>query len=859
MAQQQEIILRNKKTGVLARVVDAFRGITLGPYNTKDAQLARLFGGSPSSSGVAVNEQTALNFSAVWAAVNLIAGDIGALPLEFYKRINGEGKEKFRAHPLYRVLHDSPNPRMGSSQFRRTMQQNKLVWGNAYAEIIRDGSGTPRELWPLAPWLMDPRYDGNVLYYVYRDPSGRQIEFDPIQLIHLRGPAEDGICGMSAIRAGRDSIGLSIAADRYAGTLFRNGLNVGGAITYPAGVRANDQTRKENRERIEKMHTGVDNGHRFLTLYEGATFTQFELKPDDAQMLESRQFQIAEIARWFGVPPHKIGDLEHATYSNIEQQERDYINALEPHLQEWEQELTIKLIRPLEQQQQLIEFVLEGRLRGDSSSRSELQSRHFSLGMLTPNEGRSLENRNPIDGGDQAFVSLQNIPIDMSRDYWQADIELKRANAEKAKQPPPAPVPPNNDGEMKALREALDLARSLTQKAEDARDLTLAALDVEKQQHAETRQKLDEAEHWRDEYADVTNRDGVEIEELKTQLEAAETIRVNVLNDFVQTALALREAESAVIGITLERDDKIEAATKIAQLATQREQERDAAITERDLLQTERDDLAARLVAAASFEETVNSLRVELETEQAKNIAAAEALNGETVRATALQSERDSAKIKLGETENALSVANLRISTLEGDIHKLESGASAQRQQIEDLTQREKDVILQNESLAADLEAARTDLARAQSTIATERDKQRTHKSVLLSAMRSLFVDATERLLYRESERARKNQQTPDKLRSHIERFYPMHEEHVRAAFQPLVGPWTAITGGAPGALLDKLVAEHVDSSRKGLWLVLESDNPDEVSANLERTLMRWEKERADAMADALVREGMAG
>ena len=900
------------------------RSINLGPWNPRDPAISRYFGGGPVASGVSVNEQSAMNYSAVWGAVTLISGSISILPLEFYRREkDGNSKTKFRTHPLYRLLHDRANPQMGSSLFRRTMQANKLVWGNSYAEIERDAIGRPVAMWPLLPYQMAPYLDGGMLRYRYDQPNRKAIEFDAKDIVHLRGPCEDGICGVSAIRAGRESIGIGIAAERFAGRMYSNGLNVGGIITYPPGVGAsNEKVREENRQSLERRHTGVDNAHRFLALYEGAKFEKTNIQPDDAQFLESRIFQVEEICRWFNIPPHKLKDLENATYSNIEQQNLEYLtDSLEPHLNEWEEELTLKLISPLEQTQQLIEFTREGFLRADATGRAALQASQLHFAMLTPNEGRALENRNPVIEGDTAFVPLTHIPLDMARDYWSARIEATKAPKE-APQPFPGNQPSPNDGETKALkleiellREQLVLSRSLTQKAEDMRDLHAAALDVEKQQHAETSKRAAEAQGRNVELASHLADAQRVIERADSAYSALQVRLDRTLDDFAQTALALRDTESALIGMTFERDDKIGAATKLAQLATQREQERDAALVNADTLTTERDTALADIEKAAmiragleqELRDTVDMLAATrrdhdatialvctVETREQAVIAERDGLKtccdiieadyqrvcGELQEqrdllqrtitenqtaadvalqaSVALQGERDSARTALGETKNDLDVAKLRISTLEGDIARLESGVSAQRDQLTELAQREKDAKAHGEALSADVELLKTDLARARSDIAAELDKQKTQKATVLAAMRSLFVDATERLLQKEADRARKQQATPAKLLAHIGNFYPLHADVVRAAYQPIVGPWTAITGGAPNILLDRLVAEHLNMSEQALRLAADTEDADELAANLARTLNRWEQERAESMADALVREGMA-
>jgi len=840
-------IIRQRRGTLRERFAEQMRSIWLGPWNTKDKELARMFGGSPGSSGIAVNETTALNYSAVWSAVNLISADVADVPLKLFRRDRNGGKTPFDDHPLYRLIHAQPNPQMGSAVFRRTLQAHKLVWGNGYAEIERDVVGRPIALWPLLPYTVQPYIERGLLRYRVFNPNGNPIEFASSDMIHLRGFSEDGICGVSTVAKARESFGLSIAAERMGSTFFGNGSTFGGIISYPAGLGTNPQVRKENRDEIEKRHQGVDRAHRFLTLYEGAVYTQLGVPPNDAQFLETREFQIEEVCRWFNVQPHKLKHLKRSTNNNIEQQSIEYqTDTLEPHYVDWEQELNMKLVAPLERSIQVIEHVREGRLRGDSVSRSELQSKQFSIAMLTPNEGRAQENRNPVEGGDRPFVAMNLIPLDRVDEWFDAQIKSKTA-------PPPAPAntSPNTaaaTGEIKALQDALELSRHATQLAEGARDKVMADAASAQQVHeqelivaralqAESEQKLQtEFEMRKAAKAESTSlkaeRDTItaERDEKIRQLAASEEARAAA-----DRALAV-EAEQLV----LERTARLQAEAERDEartLATQIEQDRDAATERATAAEAERDAVkAADIEWRGRVEADLETAKqftwtVEQDRDAARTITsvAEEARDAALTKVAELEAQRDAALIQAGQAETAKAAALLRAEQLD------QTAATA----------------------LADIETLKTDLARARADIATELERARTQKDVMLAAMRSLFVDAAERLLQKESDRARKHQATPEKLRSWLTQFYPLHTEVCRAAFQPLVGPWTAMAGGAPGELLERLVSEHIETSETALRIVAEVDDPDELAANLERTLSRWEHERAETMADALVREGM--
>jgi HK97 family phage portal protein len=769
------------------------RSITLGPYNPKDREIARLFGGMPASSGVSLNETTAMTYSAVWAAVNLIAGAIASVPLNLYKR-DGQGKVLFSGHPLHRMLHERPNPQMGSAIFRRTLQAHKLIWGNGYAEIERDQLGRPVYLWPLLPFTVQPYLERGILRYRVYNQDGPPIDFDSADILHLRGYSDDGICGVSTITKARESLGLGVAAERFGSTFFGNGSSFGGIISYPPGIGSNPQTRKENRESIERVHQGPDRAHRFLALYEGAKYERLGIPPNDAQFLETREFQIEEVCRWFNVPPHKLKHLKRATFSNIEQQAIEYVtDSLNPHWIEWEEELTMKLVAPLERQQQVIEFNREGMLQGDSAARGEFFSKQFSIGAITQNEIRAKDNLNPLKPelqGDIPYVPSNMMPADLARQYWEAQIE--RAKKDPTPAPPTNQQPQQNAELIAELRAQIETARRLTQAAEDARDVAKA--DAEKADTvrlALERQLSDSNELL------ATAR-------YETQVEAG---KVNEAGQVKNALIAERDALTARCEM-IEKDYQ-RVCRELAEEKTQHE----ATITkEANTADNYRLEAAARQQAALR--------ESELTAERDAAIA----------KAADLEAQRDAAKITAGQAETDKGVV-LR------EVERLGQLLSAS---------------------TADVEVLKTDVARARSDIASELERAQTNKAVLLAAMRSLFIDATERLIERESNRARHHMATIPKFTDWIGRFYPLHVSAVRDAFRPIVGPWTAITGGAPNMLLDRLVAEHVRQSEQAMRLVAEADDPDEFAASLERTLSRWHEERADAMADALVREGMA-
>ena len=482
MSERELYRIGPPKSSRWQRALASVRAITLGPYNAKDPALARLFSGGPVRSGVAVNETTAMNYAAVWAAVNIVSASVSSVPLALYKTLGeGRGKEEFRTHSTYRLIHDQPNPQMGSMIFRRTLQAHAMVWGNGYAEIVRDGGLRPKELWPLNPAAVQPFTEGGRLRYRCHNASGGEVVIESADMLHIRGLSHNGISGYPTIGGARESIGLGMAAEQFGSTFFGNGSTFGGIIKYPAGVAPSPQTRKDNAEALARGHQGVDKAHKLLAIYEGADFQALGVPPNAAQFLETRQFQIEEVCRWFNVNPHKLHHLLRTSYNSIEHLSIEYdTDTLNPWWVTWEQELQNKLVMPLEQNIQKIEHNRKGRLQADAASRGTFYQTRFNVGSLTPNDIRGLENENPISGGEQAFVMTNLIPLELARDYWQAQIDKMGADAEAARRPPPAPVAPKPEAdaeeEVKALREQVELARKMTQLAEDKADMALADL-----------------------------------------------------------------------------------------------------------------------------------------------------------------------------------------------------------------------------------------------------------------------------------------------------------------------------------------------------------------------------------------------
>ena len=363
-----------------------------------------LFGGT--TSGKAVNERTAMQTSAVYACVRILAESVAGLPLHVYERTANGSKSTKPSHPLYQLLHDEPNREMTSFVFRETLMSHLLLWGNAYAQIIRDGRGFPIALYPLLPDRMAvDRNENGELVYTYQTDKG-QVKLRRENILHIPGLGFDGLIGYSPIAMAKNAVGLALATEDYGAAFFANGANPGGVLEHPGVIKPEQADRL--RESWQSQFGGA-NAHKVAVLEEGLKFHQMSIPPEQAQFLETRKFQINEIARIFRVPPHMVGDLEKSSFSNIEQQSLEFVKyTLDPWVVRWEQSLQQALILPSEKATIFIKFNLDGLLRGDYQSRMQGYSTGIQNGFMSVNDVRGLEDMNLLtaeEGGDLHFVN----------------------------------------------------------------------------------------------------------------------------------------------------------------------------------------------------------------------------------------------------------------------------------------------------------------------------------------------------------------------------------------------------------------------------------------------------------------------
>ena len=385
---------------------------------------------NPTYSGRSVDPDSAIeNTVAVYSAVSLLAETIGSLPLHMYRK-TADGRERVTPAAggpgsLARMLHDAPNPEMTAQEYWENVEGHKLLWGNHYSYIRRDGAGRPVELWPLRPDQMkvtrvtdDRGLPVGPKAYVYTLPSGEVRGFGRSEVLHITDFSTDGLKGMSRIEVARNAIGVEQAAGEYAGRFFDNSARPDGILS--TDQRMDDEDTKRIRVQWENLHKGLSKSQRVGILHSGLSWQTIGVPPKDAQFMEVRRFQIGEIARLYRIPPHMIGDVERSTSwgSGIEQQSIGFVvYTLRPLLKRIEGAIARDLGDPetgvtLTDSDLYAEFQVEGLLRGDMAARSDFYSKAINDGWMVPNDARSLENMPPLPGMDRPRIQSGFVLID---------------------------------------------------------------------------------------------------------------------------------------------------------------------------------------------------------------------------------------------------------------------------------------------------------------------------------------------------------------------------------------------------------------------------------------------------------------
>ncbi len=364
--------------------------------------------GRPSQTGVVINNDTAMAYSAVFNAVQVIAGSLASIPFVLYNRIDELAREPAINHPLYSVLRNQPNGEMDSFTWRETSMNHLLMKGNSYSEIKRDTMGRVIELWPMNPDRTKvTRNDNKRIIYELDEGPGKKRTLRADQVLHIPGLGFDGRVGYSVLSLARETMGLGLGMETFQSRFYGAGTNLGSVFEHPA--RLSEQSQKNLKKSLTEKYAGLGNSQQAIILEEGMKYIKVGMPLNDAQFLESRTFQVLEIARWFNLPPHKLMELTHATFSNIEEMQIQFVqDTMRVWFVRWEQAVLTQLLDEGERRRLFAEFMIDALLRGDIVSRNTALSTQRMNGVISANEWRQKVNMNPIDGraGDLLWQPL---------------------------------------------------------------------------------------------------------------------------------------------------------------------------------------------------------------------------------------------------------------------------------------------------------------------------------------------------------------------------------------------------------------------------------------------------------------------
>lgn len=408
------------------------------PKNSTAGGAYRFFFG-PSSAGKVVTERSSMQITAVYACVRVLSEAVASLPLHLYRYDDKGSKVKAVDHSLYFLLHDEPNEEMTSFIFRETIMTHLLLYGNTYIQIIRNGRNEIVGLYPLMPNKMTvDRDEHGHIFYRYQwskdeAPINKEntVILTPRDVMHIPALGFDGTIGYSPIAMAKNAIGLSMAAEEYGSKFYANGAAPGGVLEHPGVLKDPERVR----ESWQAAFGGSQNANKVAVLEEGMKYEPISINPSEAQFLETRKFQIDEIARIFRVPPHLIGELEHATFSNIEEQSLEFvIYVLQPWLNRIESAISRSLLSPEEKRKYFALFNVDGLLRGNYQSRMQGYATGINNGFMCPNDVRRLENWDLIpeeEGGNLFMVNGTMTPLKMAGAAYQSGSpEPKEAEKE---------------------------------------------------------------------------------------------------------------------------------------------------------------------------------------------------------------------------------------------------------------------------------------------------------------------------------------------------------------------------------------------------------------------------------------------
>jgi len=408
------------------------KNLALNDDKAWDSRLWNLIGGI-TSSGQKVDEETALTYSAFFNAVYIIAETVAGLPLHLMQK---KGKVKTVADDidLYYLMHDEPNPFMTSLVFRETIMAHILTWGNGFVEKVRNKMGQIVELWPIPPnRIKSIEYreeDRNLWYEIKVGNETTWLSRDNI--LHIPGLGFDGYIGYSIVTMAKKSIGLSMAMEEFGSLYFGQGTHPGVIVSHPG--KLDSQTRSNMRQSLDETYGGLGKSHRLMLLEEGLKIEKIGIPPNDSQFLESRQFQVPEIARWFNLPPHKLKDLSKSSFNNIESEQISFVtDSILPWVIRMEQNYNNQILSKPQRRKDKYYWKhnMEGLLRSNSKDRADFITSLIKNTVITPNEARALEDMNPSDNpyADELFTQMATVPLSMLK-----EMQEKKSQSSKSSQ-----------------------------------------------------------------------------------------------------------------------------------------------------------------------------------------------------------------------------------------------------------------------------------------------------------------------------------------------------------------------------------------------------------------------------------------
>ena len=365
--------------------------------------------GAENASGVAVTKDSALTYAAVWAATRVISETLATLPCILYKRSPDGSRERMTSDPRFRLVHDQPHPMMSAMSYFESQTAQLVLTGNTYSRIRFDGQMQPRQLEPRLPETVELKIEGDQVTYSV-EGNGTSESLPASEMLHVPGLGGDGLSGWSVITMAQQSIGTGMAGENYAAGIMGTGATPHGVIDHPG--RLDKPAREQFRREWNESHKGSGKAGNIAILHGGIKYQPVSMSNQDAQFLESREYSVREVARWFRLPPHMLADLaDSSVRANIEQQAIEFVvYSLMPWLTRWQQELNRKLLTETEREPMFFEFLTNALLKGDAKSRFESYATGRQWGWLSINDIRKLENLDPVDGGDD-YLQPTNMEV----------------------------------------------------------------------------------------------------------------------------------------------------------------------------------------------------------------------------------------------------------------------------------------------------------------------------------------------------------------------------------------------------------------------------------------------------------------